>query len=437
MLAGFLMACTQLLRANGGGYIRGGVEQAGDVAGFEPKATENIRILDEKLSVSLGPKEADVEVRYLMRNETAKKVKVRFGFPVEESFDREPMAGAEEGKLPDGKRLAYCRNYQITAAGKPVKASWQGEAGKPGDPQFMGVAGWLISEITFAAHEEKPVMIRFQSTYPSEEWSVSDDVFTGAAVFKYRLSTAACWAGTIGTGRIVIKPNGIPAANVKVIKPVNRFKREGDQWVWNFENMEPTLADDFEIEAAPKQNSYMRNIGEGKSGEMLYETYIERGDRWTMAHSNYRVKASSTLPPDGSHKYDAANVRNFWSEETWSEGAKGPGAGEWLELEPIVPKPLVALSMRPGYAFDQERFQANARPKKVLVELNGEHRFTVNVPDSMEVVEFPVSDFTKPVKKVRLTFQEVWPGKRFEDLCVNAVRLHVRLDQKPKIQHAR
>ena len=86
---GILLALTQLLHANGGGYVRGGIENTGDVSGFEPKATENIRILDEKLTVGLGPNEADVEVRYLMRNMTGKKVKVRFGFPVEESFDDE------------------------------------------------------------------------------------------------------------------------------------------------------------------------------------------------------------------------------------------------------------------------------------------------------------------------------------------------------------
>ena len=117
----------QLLHANGGGYFRGGIKNTGDVAGFEPKATEDIRILDEKPTVNLGPKEADVEVRYLMRNETAKKVKVRFGFPVEESFDRNWMAGPGEEKAPDGKRLAYCRNYQIAAAGKSIKSTWQGE----------------------------------------------------------------------------------------------------------------------------------------------------------------------------------------------------------------------------------------------------------------------------------------------------------------------
>ena len=88
----------QPLHANGGGYFRGGVESTGDVAGFEPKATENIRMLDEKLTISLGQKEADVEVRYLMRNETNKKVKVRFGFPVEESFDSDLMGSPDDEK---------------------------------------------------------------------------------------------------------------------------------------------------------------------------------------------------------------------------------------------------------------------------------------------------------------------------------------------------
>ena len=38
MAAVFLV---QPLLANGGGYIRGGVERAGDVVGFEPKETES------------------------------------------------------------------------------------------------------------------------------------------------------------------------------------------------------------------------------------------------------------------------------------------------------------------------------------------------------------------------------------------------------------
>jgi hypothetical protein len=426
---GFI-ALHQPILANGGGYFRGGVERAGDVAGFEPSETEKIRILDEKLTVALGPKSADVEVRYLMRNETDKKVKVRFGFPVEESFDQNQM-GIEHphsaGKTPN--RLKYCQNYTITTAGKSISAKWQGEEKTTDDKRFKGIVGWLISEITFAAGEEKPVMIRFRSGYPAEEWSVSEDTSGGASLFKYRLSTAACWAGTIGTGRIILKPAGIDPREIKVLKPVNRFKKDGDAWVWNFENLEPTLADDLEIEAQPEIRGYGQGGADGR--------YNQRGGKWFVSHTNYQIKASSTLPPAEGISYEPEKVKNFWGNGAWSEGAKGPGVGEWLELAPAVPKPLNAIEIEPGMSKSPELFTANARPKTVLVELNGEKRFTVAIPDLMEVHRIPILDYAKPLKKIRLTFEEVWPGTKFEDLCVSGIRLQVKLDKKPNIVPAR
>jgi len=424
---------SQPVLANGGGYFRGGVERVGDVVGFEPKDTEKIRILDEKLTVELGSAAADVEVRYLMRNETDRKVKVRFGFPVEESFDRELMVANGEDGSKMANQLKYCQNYSIAASGKPVASKWQVESKPSVDRQFNGIAGWLVSEITFAAGEEKPVLIRFRSGYPVESWSVSDNTSTGNSLFKYRLSTAACWAGTIGVGKVTLKPNGIPVSEIKVLKPVNRFRKDGDNWVWDFENLEPTMADDLEIEARPQLSGYP--TGESEPGN---SRYVSRGDRWSIVHVNYHAKASSTLPPDGDLTYASENIKSLWSpEKTWSENAKGQGVGEWLELTPEVPKPLSAIEMDPGYFKSDELFLANARPKKVLVELNGEHSFTASVPDLRATCYFAVQGYQKPVKTVRLTFQEVWPGNRYEDLCVSAIRLHVRLDKKPKFQPAR
>jgi len=437
----WLLAAAHFLHANGGGYFRGGVENTGDIAGFEPVATENIRILDEKLTIKLGTKEADVEVRYLMRNVTDKKVKVRFGFPVEESFDMNFMAGPGEEKSPDGKRLAYCKNYQITASKKPVKATWQGERIETKEPQFKGVAGWLISEITFSGNEEKPVMIRFQSEYPLEEWGVSDDESRSAAIFRYRLSTAACWAGTIGTGRIVLEPAGIDPEELRVLKPVNRFRKEGGRWVWDFENLEPTLADDLEIEARPREFTYGYRISTGdfpdsEPAPHLLTEFIERGEKWSMLHANYQVKASSTLPADGDITYVPENVRERWEKTAWSEGAPGPGTGEWLEITPVEPKPLLGIRIKPGY-HKEGLFKANARPKKIRFQLNGEHRFDADIPDQEDEITIPVVAYAKPVKKLRMTFTEVYPGDRFEDLCISSVRLHVRLDKKPKVQPAR
>ncbi len=423
---GFI-AMHQPAHANGGGYFRGGVEQAGDVAGFEPSETEKIRILDEKLTVELGPKSADVEVRYLMRNETDKKVKVRFGFPVEESFDRNLMADTGKDGSRKSDRLKYCQDYVIAAGGKAVAAKWQGEENTDDKP-FKGIAGWLISEITFAAGEEKPVMIRFKSGYPSENWHVSESTSESAGLFRYRLSTAACWAGTIGTGRITLKPAGINPQELKVLKPVNRFKKEGENWVWNFENLEPTLADDFEIEASPAIHGY--------NGSETTR-YVERGSQWLMSHTNYQIKASSFLPAEGENSYEPEKVKNFWGHEAWSEGAKGTGVGEWLELTPAVPKPLNAIEIAPGMAKSEELFKANARPKKIWVELNGEKRFSANIPDLEEAHRIPILDYGKPVKKIRLTFEEVWPGTKFEDLCVSGIRLQVKLDKKPKLEPSR
>jgi hypothetical protein len=422
---------SQVLHANGGGYFRGGVERAGDLAGFEPHATQNIRMVDEKLTIKLGPQAADVEIRYLMRNETDKKVKVRFGFPVEESFDKDLMGGPAGGKAPDGKRLAYCRDYQIRASGKAVKAAWQGEVGDSRDPRFKGVAGWLVSEITFAARQEMPLLIRFQSAYPQEEWNVSDDQSRSPALFRYRLSTAACWNGSIGMGSITIEAAGIDPAGIRVLKPVNRFRKDGGRWVWNFENLEPSLADDLEIEARPAERIHGSR---GENGDKA--DYIQRGETWSMLHANYQVKASSTLKPDGEIRYAAENIRNHWESTVWSEGAPGPGTGEWLEITPTVPKPLLGIQLKPGYQKDG-LFKKNARPKRIRIELNGEHRFDAEIPDKQGEIMIPVTGYAKPVRKLRITFTEVYPGSQFEDLCITSVRLHVRLTRKPDIQPAR
>lgn len=427
------------LLANGGGYLTGGVSSSGDVLGFEPEATEKIRIHDELLVAKLGPNSAKVAVRYRMKNETGETVAVRFGFPVEETGRGEDFAdeagntdiqGIDPEYLPKPHReLAYCRDYKVTAGGKTLKAAREEEKRGKKDPLFRHLAGWLVSELTFAGGEEKEVSITFDSVYAKTVRWVSDDSHTGASLFRYRLSTAACWAGSIAKGRIVLEPAGIDPGELRVIKPVNRFKKEGDNWVWEFSELEPTLADDFEVEAQPEFSSYTR-FEEDKA-----TTFAKRNDRWTMVHSNYAIRASSTLPPQGEFTYDAENLK-LW--DAWAEGAKGPGIGESLELKPVVPKPLVAISFDPGLdGHDEKRYVNNARPKKVKLELNGEHTATLDVPDSPEEFRFVIEGYDKPAEKIRLTFEEVWPGKKHEDLCLRNLRLHVALDQKPEVRPAR
>jgi hypothetical protein len=420
-----MLWASSLAWGNGGGYARGGAT-GGDVQGFEPVATEHIRILDEQLTADLGPTEADVTVRYLMRNETNKRVKVKFGFPVDESSDDEFVDG-QGTKQPPPKEPKHCQGYQLSAAGQVVKAKWQAEpkqpANGPADARFKGLSGWFVSELTFAAGEEKPVMIRFRSGYPLSGFQVSGQGTMSSSNFTYRLSTAACWAGTIGKGRIELKPTaGVDPTEVKVLKPVNRFRKEGNAWVWNFENLEPSLADDLTVEVVPSVES-MHGGGRLCHG---------RNNQWYYLSTDYAIKASSVHAPEERFTYEPENVKDGYPGSCWVEGASGPGTGEWLELRPNEPKALSGLQMWPGFHKSPELFKANARPKRIKVTLNGEHSFVADIPDLMDNCRIPLRGYDKPVKVIKLAFEDVWPGARFEDLCVTWIGLEVKLAKKPK-----
>jgi len=446
-LIGLLLMGGEMASGNGGGYYRPGVGTTGGITGFEPVATEHVRILDETLLIRAGLQSTKVEVRYLMRNMTNKKVKVRFGFPIEETKAEVEFYDQPAGhSVPASQKSpAYCKDYQITARGKPLRVRWQTEENPDEDRRFNGLSGWNVSEITFSQGEEVPVTIRFESEYPEQRHFVSDVSSTSASIFRYRLSTAACWHGTIAEGRVIVEPDGIDPRDIRVIKPVNRFKKEGERWIWNFKDLEPTLDDDLEIECQPAVQVYGEQPLAKERDEQLpghlYAEYVDRGGHWSMMHSNFDVSASSTHPPEGGVRYDAVNVRDQWESSAWSEGVEGSGAGEWLEMIPKAAKPLIDIRIKPGYQKTTddglELFKANARPKKIRVELNGEHRFDTEIPDREEEVVIPVRGYDKPVKRIRLTFADVYPGELFEDLCVTGVKLHARLDREPDIRPQR
>ena len=420
------------LWANAGGIFQGGVESSGTVSAFEPGQTQAVRILDEQLTVELEEKEAEVQVRYIMRNITDKRVKVRFGFPIEESFDRFTHETAARA-LETPKSAA---GYRAALGKKPLKAKFVAEnsAMSAVDKRYQGIAGWMVSEVAFDPGKDTELTIRFRQPFSEDVSGISDDTQWAAKIFRYRLSTGAAWSGPIARGRIELRPKGIDPSELKILKPSKRFRKEGGSWVWEFTDLEPTLADDLEVEAVPARASYPRWADE-KNTDVPRVDWNQRGQRWTMGHSNYRVTASSELPT-----YKTSNVADRDTKTAWAEGSQGSGAGEWLELRPEAPKPLSAIFIVPGYAESDALFSANARPKTVRIELNGEHQFTGQIPDrnfGFQGYRIPVSGYAEPVKSMRLTFEDVWPGKTSDDLCVTDVWLEAVVTGKPKIEPAR
>ncbi|MBL9155897.1 MAG: hypothetical protein JNJ70_00400 [Verrucomicrobiales bacterium] len=460
LISGFL---PEFAFANGGGYETGGVKATGDAVRFEPRLTKGVRIVDEQLHIGLGPSSASVRVRYRMANVSPSRLKVRFGFPVEEVKGGEHawaelapavvddkgkggkgllglLGGAKpiskpqpdtEAELPTPpKALAYCRDYRVSADGSSVAASFEPEDRGKEDTRFANLTGWLVSELEFQKGEEKEVEIAFESLYARSVTFVSDNSNIKPVRFVYRLSTAACWAGPIGKGRVVLEPRGIDPEEVRVIKPANRFRKEGDLWVWEFEELMPTLDDDIEIEAQPAIDG---NADEMEGSHLSY--FNQRGERWEMSHSNYRIKASSEQALDSQN--GSAEKLKTWG--SWISKEAGPG--DWLELKPAVPKPLAAISFDfNGHYSEKGSFQAYARPKRISVTLNGEHRFTMDVPDApdppgiAENYRHVVNGYNTPVSTIRLEIEDVWPGKVHPQLSLKNLQLHVLLDKKPVLK---
>lgn len=410
--------------ANGGGYVSGGVRSTGGVKGFEPEQTEKVRIRDENLTIRLRSKEALVEVRYILKNTSPNSAHVKFGFPVEEvasqNYLGEPIDLTAHAKR---KSPLFLGDYRVTINGAEVKSTYQQEPLRENDARFDGLAGWMVSEVRFRPGEERTMTISYRAKYYHEYFSVSDDESGSPKIFSYRLSTGAAWEGPIERGRITIEPEGVVPFEVRVAKPVNKFRKDGDRWVWDFENLEPTLADDIHVISEPAYR--------------IHDEFVERDGKWSVRHGNYSVKASSTLTPQGEHRYEAENLRREGWNSVWAEGAAGDGKGEWIEITPDVPGPLRALWIHPGFASDEDKFKANGRPRKLEIVLNDSYKFEAELDDDASYQAIRVPSFDKRVEKVKITVKSVYPGSRFEDLCIAKIGLETALAKKPKIQPVR
>ena len=447
---------------NGGGF-RFGVEFTGGVAPFEPSGTDRVQIVDEKLDIVLHRADAEVRVRYVMENVTRRKARVTFGFPIEVTkpwtYGKKKPVSA---KVIAQRAEKSCRDYSVYADGERVSHERTIEPfalGKlnrfPGSKLIKGIGAWNVSTLTFAPGQRRSIEIRYGADHDEKGTTTSNDRSCMPPVFRYRLSTGGVWAGPIAEGRVRVTLGEADSKWLEFKKPAGRFKRDGDAWVWNFTNLEPTLADDIEIVTGPPREMYSAR---GNSGSYYVQTDPEfrknkkRGvpyhSGWQYLNKTYEAVASSTLPDEKQFTYGAKNLKNwdFVSEDkanrpnsyaVWCEGVEGHGIGESLTLTVSKPLPIQSIRIHPGHGRSEVLFNANSRPSKIKVTLNGEHQFEAKLRDVNRDQFVPVTGYSKPVEEVRIEIAEVYPGWEFTDTCISDVALISPLDKEPKRYGAR
>lgn len=442
-----LVASTQLL-ANGGAW-QAGVPNTGNGAASDQKKSTNVTIEEENLTIDLHQEFAAVEVRYRMKN-TGGEVAQDFFFPVERWAE-------SDGETGDNM-VTDLEGYSIAADGGELK--WQnvdakGEKPKPvTDPNWgefkAATRLWKKSSIPFAREQTREILIRYHSPYAAVQSSVSDDGHSEEMYFRYSLSPAATWKGPIGKGKITVSYLHPRPEEISIKKPKDRFKKVSDtKYEWEFKNLKPTLADDMKIVVHPAYDTYPARgefqpawieRDDGSSTKTFRAEYIMEPNRYFIQHSDYDAVASSTLKPNGEHKYDVENIKSLEYGVTWAEGVDGDGIGENITLKVHRPLPLDALMIMPGYrSGNKELWGENNRVAEMEVTLNGEHTFTATIPDEKFAGPYPipVRGYSKPVETVKLTIKGVHRGSAARDTCISAVDLRAKLSKKPAIQPAR
>jgi len=430
---------VEIVMGNGGGY-QYGTDFTGAISPFTSEGTESVQILDEKLDILLGEESAKVSVLYQMKNVTDKKVVVKFGFPVEDV--KNFWGYRPEEKKPNPIDVSYTKNYVVKVNGKTIKHSYVhepfGADKKKGLKPFKGseilkdIKGWQVSKISLAKGETISLQIVYDSQYDERFSSVSDDSRTSPLLFKYRLSTGAVWHGPIVKGRITLSlGETLNPQEVRVMKPVNCFKKVGQQYVWEFQNLEPTLADDLTIEARAGYNEYSAYADEDKPAV----SYLNLGNKWYIYNVNYSLKATSALADEKKDRYSVKNLKKYWGD-VWSEGVDGSGEAESITLKMNKPTKISGLTLKNGYAYNEDLFKKNNRVKKLEVLVNGQHKELLHLGDVSDERRYYLN-YDQPVKSIKLTIQSVYKGTEFDDTCLSSLLLLERLEKEPNRYGAR
>lgn len=106
---------------------------------------------------------------------------------------------------------------------------------------------WYLWKVHFDQNESLKIMVRYR--LPSG--AVKSNHF-----FNYLLSTGAAWKGPIENAKVVVNLKNIPTDQLLSITPKKHIKTKGQQLIWSFKNLEPTIKDDIFIKYETVKGSY-------------------------------------------------------------------------------------------------------------------------------------------------------------------------------------
>jgi hypothetical protein len=411
---------------NGGLFNASAVYRTGNLVPMEKRL---ISLETERLNIRIEKDDAMVEVTYVLVNHGPSD-SVTFGFPVD-------VATPETLNTPNGYDYVFSnslRDFAVTDGTEEIKvekvidkplAATDQPTGI--DPQVKIVRRWSIVALKFERGEHKSLTVSYKV-----RCIALDKGFEGDTLWKYGIRTllytfrpAATW-GNGRVGSLVIRLDTTWLSDNDL--PVTRLAPGGSSDVrgmklWEFHDQDLLKIPDL--------------ICCYDSSELYLDHDIKRN---LLAPEHIKsLTVSSTLKPEGSLSYAKESMRDNDLRTAWVEGVDGPGIGESITFKPNGAY-VTEIGILNGYVADESRYYANARVKKMRVEVEfGEgaepnekrKRYDISLPDREYKTLKPRYPFSSVdwivqhsqgngfIDKVKLTILEVYPGQRYEDTAIS------------------
>jgi len=145
------------------------------------------------------------------------------------------------------------------------------------------------------------------------------------------------------------------------------------------------------------------------------------------------ASASSALPSDRWGTYHAWSANDGLLSTPWSEGADGPGVGEWIMLEFPGTVEIHSIGMSVGYDRDAgdklrrpEVFEDNNRLKRATLIFSNGEQTPVDFNDARGVQMIPLVRAPGPnirTDSIKLVIEEVYPGNVYDDTCIAEIEV--------------
>jgi hypothetical protein len=145
-----------------------------------------------------------------------------------------------------------------------------------------------------------------------------------------------------------------------------------------------------------------------------------RGERCATLHGATATEyycASSVLRPQGGNRYTVDHLFSNSGAETWAEGKRGPGIGEWITIAFKERRLVEAVIIRNGYQKNQNTFSKNGRVRQFRLVFSQGETQTLAIEDTMELQRIPLEPAV-PAYWVQFIIDEVYPGSAYEDTSI-------------------